>query len=381
MKNSNKQILFLILMILLSLPLLQSTFHVFSVQPLKGAITKVTVPELTYSSFDDGSFQEKFDKYIENNIGLRPFFIRSNNQVAFSLYNKALARDVIIGKDNYLYELNYIKAYLGHDFIGKDVIREKVRKLKQIQDTLKKLNTNLVILFAPGKATFYPEYIPDEFNPQEKSLSNYSYYIQQCNELDVEHIDFNDYFLMMKDTVSYPIYPKCGIHWSSYGVSIVVDSLLTYFEEKCPELGVPDLSINNIDITRKLRDTDYDIGEGMNLLFRISNPKMAYPALNFTEKEGKVKPNLIVVADSYYWNIYGKGYSSRMFNNNSFWYYFKQSYNPEYPEHPGPKEVTSLNIKDEIEDQDFILLISTDANLFKFPFGFINNVYDIYFNK
>jgi hypothetical protein len=34
-----------------------------------------------------------------------------NNQLAFSLFNKAKANGAVVGKENYLYEENYIKAY------------------------------------------------------------------------------------------------------------------------------------------------------------------------------------------------------------------------------------------------------------------------------
>ena len=67
--------------------------------------------------------------------------------------------DVVIGKENYLYEKGYIDAFFGVDFIGHDSIAISAYKLKMIQDTLAKLNKTLLIILAPGKGDFFPEYI------------------------------------------------------------------------------------------------------------------------------------------------------------------------------------------------------------------------------
>ena len=61
----------------------------------------------------------------------------------------------IVGKDNYLYEESYIKAYLGDDFIGEKKIFNTAQKLKAVQDTLKSNHIDLIVVLAPGKGTFF----------------------------------------------------------------------------------------------------------------------------------------------------------------------------------------------------------------------------------
>ena len=118
------------MMLLLILPAIQQYTGFIPEKPLKGAIAKPEVPVLSLKTWFDVSFQESYDDYLEQGIGFRPTLIRINNQIAFSLFDTALANSVIIGKDNYLFELNYIKAYEGIDFAGYEKIRDQVEKAR-----------------------------------------------------------------------------------------------------------------------------------------------------------------------------------------------------------------------------------------------------------
>ncbi|MCK4288604.1 MAG: hypothetical protein KAW86_05335, partial [Bacteroidales bacterium] len=74
-------------------------------------------------------------------------------------------------------------------------------------------------------------------------------------------------------------------------------------------------------------------------------------------------------------NIFGAGMATQLFGNNSFWYYNKMAHNTEYSE---PKKVDELNLKKEIESQDFIFLLASEINLHKFAFGFIDKAFELY---
>jgi hypothetical protein len=159
-----KKSIFLLLLTLLIASFLQSSFELVKLKPLKGAIVKPEKKTFYIEEWFSGAYQEYEEKYLNETFGLRNFFIRINNQLEFILFNNAKANGVIIGKENYLYEENYIKAYNGTDFIGYDSIYQRMQRIKYIQDTLAKLNKNIIIIFAAGKGSFYPEYFPDQYN-------------------------------------------------------------------------------------------------------------------------------------------------------------------------------------------------------------------------
>jgi len=372
--KSVKSILFVIILLLLLLPLFQQSFNLVNVKPLKGAFDLAEKPEFSWRKIFNDEYQTEFNNYIEDHIGFRPDLVRVNNQIAFSVYDTAVANWVLIGKENYLYELNYIRGYLGRDFLGKDSLNKLTQDIKCIQDSLEKYGVNLVLAFAPGKASYYPEFIPDRYNPDYKTLSNYEYYIQKCTELGINHIDFNSWFVSMKDTIEYPLVPKCGIHWSTYGVHLALDSLMGYLEN-LKNQQYADLVWDSLAITRKYRDADYDIAEGMNLIFKIDQGEMAYPLARVVKDSRDNKPNVIFIADSFYWNIFGSGYASRLFNNNSFWYYYQQAINPEYE---SDKMVENLDLRNELLGQDFVVILASETNLYRYGFGFFEDAIKVF---
>jgi len=372
--KTTRHILFFVIMLLLILPAIQQYTRFIPEKPLKGAITEPVKPELTFKSWFDVSFQESYDDYLEQGIGFRPTLIRINNQIAYTLFDTALANSVIIGKNNYLYEINYIKAFEGTDFIGNEKIIEQVDNARQLQDLLGGKGKHFFIIFAPGKASFYPEYIPNKYRNPTRSRTNYEQFTNLCQQSGVHYLDFNRWFVAMKDTSRYPLFTRTGTHWSLYGVALAVDSLVKYME-KSGNMDMVDFGWDGIELSNEPRDTDNDIAEGMNLLFPIPSGKLAYPNLRYGSEEGKVKPDVLVIGDSYYWNIMGSGIASRLFGDNNFWFYNQEAHNPAWP---SPKKVSELNLSEELQKVDFVILLATEANLYKFPFGFLDNAIRAY---
>lgn len=368
-----KNILFSLLMLMIGMPLIQRTVPVFKEAPLKGAYDLPAKPFATIKSALDGSYQDAYNNYYEHSIGLRPLLVRIHNQIAYTVFDTALASGVIIGKHNYLYEINYIKAWKGWDFVGQQVIDEQVNKAVFVNTRLREAGKTLLFVIAPGKASFFPEFIPDQFmRLATGKTTNYEAWHKSLSQNNLPLIDFNDWFVKMKDTASWPLYPQCGIHWSAYGVALSLDSLMNFIE-KDRQIDMVDFGWKGFDQPDTLRSPDYDIAEGMNLLLKIPHYPMAYPKLWFGNEVGKTKPNAMVVADSYYWNIFGPGYSARIFNDNNFWYYNAEAQNPAWP---ASRKTTDINILEAVGNTDVIIIMATEANLYRFPYGFIDRLYE-----
>ncbi|HRX32614.1 MAG TPA: hypothetical protein P5349_12075 [Tenuifilaceae bacterium] len=369
--NYIKRILFLIILASLVIPLFQAKFNIIKLPPLNGAITK---PEKGYISVKDwlsDSYQEQEEKYLNETFGFRSLFIRLNNQLAFSLFNEARANGVIVGKENFLFEENYIKAYYGTDFIGYDSIRHRMQRVKFIQDTLAKLNKNIILIFAAGKGSFYPEFFPDKYRIQKKE-TNYEIHTALAKQLGISYIDFNKYFVENKYKSEYPLYPQYGIHWSCYGMCLAADSIIRFIE-KTRNIDMPNLYWNKIDVEQP-KGTDYDIAAGMNILFRLKSFDMAYPHVQLQSDSGKVKPSVLVISDSFYWGMFNFGISNA-FSNSQFWFYNKQIYSDNFQT---PAETSQVSIKDEIAKHDVIIIMATEATLPDFGWGFIETVYNYF---
>jgi hypothetical protein len=356
--------LFSLLLVGMCLPLLQFSFHFANEKGLKGAITEIEKPGFSISKLQNVKFQEEYEKYFNEKFGFRSSFVRLNNQLKYWFFQNVQANGVVIGKEGYLYEYNYIKSYYGLDYIGKEKLEKNVRDLKYIQSKLEEMNKTLIVVLAPGKGSFFPEYFPDSCI-RKGGPTNYTDYVSFMNKDKINFVDMKSWFLKMKPTSKYPLFPKSGIHWSKYGETIAMDSLLRFIEKKS-RLKYPSIKIKSVEVSATNKERDYDIGEGLNLIFQTSTYPMAYPTFEILKPEKNTHKTL-VVADSYYWGMFNSGFSSSVFNNGDFWFYNQEV----YPENYNKQTlVSSIDFKKKISENEVIVLMSTDANLFKFPFGF-----------
>jgi len=373
-KYNSSGVLFLLLMALLWVPALQMQTRTFKERPLGGAIEKAEIPFFSDSTWFNENFQEQSEKYLNQNFGFRNTMVRIYNQMAFWLYDKTTAKSVVVGKDNYLYEKNYINAFYGRDYIGDSLIKARVNRLKNLQDTLAHMGKLLFVTIAPGKAQFYPDYIPDHLRG-EKTLSNYEKFLSVSAATGLNVLDFNAWFLQMKDTARYPLYPKTGIHWSHYGMNLYFDSISKYIEKKM-KVDIPDYVVSDYKLSTNYQSPDQDIEEGMNLLFPISNFPLAY-AHDTVLTKGKTKFRAMVVSDSFFWGLYNKGIMHTVFNNGEFWFYNREIHQPP---RIGHSNVFNVDVHHEILEKDVIILLTTDASLRQFPWRFDETSTEAIFN-
>lgn len=333
------------------------------------------MPKISLSSWFKGDYQSQMEKHTSERTVVRNFLIRVNNQMDYSLYNKAYKPGIIIGKNEFLYEENYIKTYFGQDYIGLKHIKEKTTKIKQLQDTLQTKGIQLLIILAAGKGSFYPEYIPNDIHQERNDFTNHSTYSSLLKEKKINHIDFNSWFQAIKDTSRYPLFPRTGIHWSKYGEVLVADSIIKRVGQLTNK-ELPQINITAIETSSSMRGIDDDIEQSMNLLFDIKDLEMAYPIFTFKQSNTTTQPKLLTIGDSFYKDMFEWGLSNAAFSNGEFWYYNKQriKYNQEAIPLTHP-----MGLKNELEKQDVIMLICTDANLKTFGFDFINQAHSIYF--
>ncbi len=383
MEKKLKILALLLMALLLFIPLIQLKFHFLEPsKKLSGSYQKTEKPVFSSELWFNNTFQQDFEKYFNQNFGFRNTLVRLHNQINYSLFKKAEAKGVIVGKNNYLYETNYINSYNGTNYIGKTEIVKRVEELQIIYDHLKQHNTELLVIIAPGKAYFYPEHIPNYLSMKPSDSNNYKIYLSALSQTNIPIIDFNTLFVSMKDTSSIVLYPKTGIHWSQASIPFVIDSILKKTEILLHK------NLNHV-ITYRGPDADTvdrqdsDIERGMNLIYPIDKLKMNYPKWHFENNATKDKPKMVAIGDSFWWQLYSSGISKHAFNNAQFWYYYKEIYPQSNKKDLFVKDIYALQ---KLEQSDIVILMTTEANLTKFPFGFEDVMsskpyYDSIFNR
>ncbi len=347
-----------------------------SMVDLSGSFMSAQDTVFSIDGWLSGKFQTKKEKYLNENFGFRTLGVRLNNEITFDLFRKTKARGVEVGREKYLYEKEYIEAYLGKDFLGEDKINKQLQKLKFVQDTLQKMGKSMLLIFAPGKASFYPEYFPEKYDTMRRGKTNYQVFTKRSFDIGIKFIDFNKYFIENKGKSPYLLYPKHGIHWSLYGACLAGDSLIKYIERD-RKTDIPEWYWNEVKV-EKARDMDYDLGGGLNLLIQFQRDQMGYPVTLIRTNKNKVKPGLLVVGDSFYFGLLQQKFAE-CFSNQQFWYYNEEVQWEEYKEQR--KKTASMDLNKEIKSHSVFIILCTERNLSELGWGYIERMHKHFTEK
>ncbi|MEO8760661.1 MAG: hypothetical protein ABI448_07215 [Bacteroidia bacterium] len=356
-------------------PALQKHYGFYINRTLSGDAVFASDIKFTKEDWFNGNYAQTKEKYLNDNLGFHYFFICLNNQLSYWLFKKANAKDVVIGKEGFLYELKYLVTHAGLDYVGDEEIKNRFIKLKFIQDTLAKKGIHFALLFASGKATFYPEYIPTPYDVAS-TKTNYLKHIEAAKNTGVNFYDFNALFLNLKPTAKYPLYPKTGTHWSAYGMYMAFDTL-SHYMERLSTKKLSKFDYSNVKMSNTLIHPDADIYNGMNLLFDLPHFTMAYPIVKW-DTTGYYKPRVLTVSDSYWMGIHFLDLPKNSFSKSEFWYYNKQLFN--YDPDGKTYNPADFDLKESVEKNNFVFIMASEASLKELGWGFIDEVYTMYKN-
>ena len=378
MSSRVKTILFALTIVLLSMPSIQQHTGLFHCKPLKGVTEAKSKPEWSYQHLVDGSFQQENEDYLMLHYGFREPLTRLYNQAQWTLFRHSKVIDnqrVMITKDNWMFETWSVEEYYqsrAYNYTDDSLemaqmFEKEAQRLLKLQKALEPYNTLLFVALLPGKEQIYPEHIPKNtiFN-REKKLTAYGFYSKRLKELDINHVDIADWFMQMKDTVSYPLFPQTGTHWSNLAAIHVADSLVRYMED------LADINMVNILYDKDFQRTispDNDLESLLNLIWPLQKQpnRLAYA---YSDRDSTaVHPKLITIGDSFYWNILNLTPIRDIFNGVPFWYYFSTAFF-DSPDGSNTK-VADKDILQEVKDADFVMIAYSTIGQYQLGNGFI----------
>ncbi len=154
------------------------------------------------------------------------------------------------------------------------------------------------------------------------------------------------------------------------------DTLLQFADQLSPG-KIPAMTISKGDVSNSLRDTDNDLVEILNLLFMPPHPAMHYPEIEIESLPDTIKPRVLTISDSFFFNILNAGIPGKAFANEAFWYYSKAIYPETWSE---PRDTSMINIREEVESMDLILIMVTERFYYKMAWNFIEVLYKSYYS-
>ena len=378
MKSRTKAILIVLTILMLCAFAIQQGTGLFKFKELNGVTETQTKPELTSESFLQGTFQRDVEAYLKQNCGFREPLTRLYNQILWTFFRYAKVvedKRVIITDDNWMFEPWTVEEYYQSRSYNYAVdslemaqkLEAEAQRILELQQALEPYNTHLFVALLPGKEQICGEHIPKGFHySREKKITAYEFYAKRFKELGINHVNFAEWFMQMKDTVSWPLFPQTGTHWSNLAAQHATDTLVRYME------NLAGINMMNILLDKDFQRTlkpDADLESLLNLIWPVKKQpnrlSFAYPDYDSTA----VRPTLITIGDSFYWNILNFIPVWDLFEKVPYWYYFSTAFFDD-DDLKVTHKVGELDVLQEVIDADFVMLSYSTGTLYEMSNGF-----------
>ncbi len=220
-----KKFFICVFLISLALPYLQQCFYFFNIAPIRENRIKIGKPEgnMIRQLYERREYANEYEKYFNDNYGMRDFYIRLRNQIDYSLFNRS--NEVIIGKDGWLFDKSIAeKQQPALDHLSDGQWDRMFSRILALNEYLKRRGIILVLVPIPMKNTVYPEMFPDAnvVRPAVTGFDKFQKFLEMHREL--QYVDVQK--VMVNTKKSYPVFYKTDLHWNILGAYCVTKELV-----------------------------------------------------------------------------------------------------------------------------------------------------------
>lgn len=343
---------------------------------LNGVTSVLNTVEANLTTIGDGTYQTYLNDEWELNFPGKKFLLRIRNQMLYSVCKISPNSNVVIGKEDYLYEPAYIywetQAFPPSSEEYFETLGSNLSKLQKLLDESDK---ELYIFITPSKAHFCREYIPASLeylsNEELYSYTNYEMLLETLSENKIPFFDSIAFIETNLDSMTFesPIFYKSGIHWSHMWGQTCALQFLKYINS-CSRYDLTTLKVEELSSTDPIAP-DTDLYSSLNLLFEAQEPWYATEVT--IEEYGLDHPNVFMRGGSFMGQSLQTLIQNGIFNKDVHFennYYFMNQYTS--------KDILSAyNAYEEIDldtlvgQSDILVLEVNDGAISTMSWGFI----------
>lgn len=359
----------------ITLPHLQGRVFKLSSYPLGGYERNVIFPKFDTNSFFEGIFQQNLTRYISKKIGLRSYFVRTDNQISVSVFGQTSPKtgaQVVIGKDKTLLERAYIKARNKKFAFDPNNLKKSAEGLAQLQSYLHSKNKAFLLLISPSKVEILKENVPKEFLKNEpKALDQLNTFRKYLNELNVRYIDGPKFFDGLKSKLDFPTFSNTGTHWSYYPACLFLKEAIADIQKQLL-INMLDLNCGQPNIMKGPIRTDKDLLNILNIWKPTSFLKENhYSASSVQERQNTIRPKVLLIGSSFVWQLLKYIDKYNIFTQRDYFYYFNVNHSKRGIIPQGKIDKANLNWQIIFNNKDVIMIEVNEINLNILGFGFI----------
>ncbi len=178
------------------------------------------MPKLPESSAELGKFPKAFEKYFDDNFGLRADLIRLYGLLKYFLYGVSPVSNAIAGKDGWMFLANgnILADHRNAEPFTEEQLNEWVRVLEAKRNWLAAKGIRYLFVVVPDKHSIYPEAMPAHLTKigAKSRLDQFIEHVRSRTDVDV--LDLRPALVASKHSTR--VYHLTDSHWNDEGAFV-----------------------------------------------------------------------------------------------------------------------------------------------------------------
>lgn len=171
------------------------------------------------------NYLQNVTDYVSDHIAFRAELITVHNSILSKVFDTSASKDVILGKQDWLYYKDTEDNYLGKNVLSDAEIEVIANNIHMMQQYVEAQGAKFLFFIAPNKNSLYGQYMP-ELGEKFSKQSNAQKLILALQKQNIHYIDFFAVFGAKEEI----LYHKLDSHWNNKGAALARDTILEALE-------------------------------------------------------------------------------------------------------------------------------------------------------
>lgn len=265
-------------------------------RPLIGVTVQTQRPAASVESVMDGSWQDGFNTWWQENIPGRSFLIRLRNEFVYTVLRTSPNHTLTIGRKGGLHARLHIDYYFnnGGRYISPQQLTEGVQKLQRFDELLAAHGKTLYVFLTPLKTRFTEDDLPWYVDAGMHKTDEYTQFLSELKKTDLKFFDGIAFLQENQGLLPAEYFYPTALHWDPCWSAAATIGLL----DRMRQTGPWDLGIMTME-TEKTTHVVVPNADLEDLLNRMALPSFENYQPVITTVPGADRPSLFVRTSSF----------------------------------------------------------------------------------